>query len=217
MSKEAMEKQCRYMIKWDRITPVLLRLEPSEKEKAYVMVSMEASRYLGWSYQPELDDILDHPERYPEYTEITKEEAEEIEWQLQVKKEEKEKKLNAVCVKHSQKQTEDGPAEVLTFRKASRWRYFSTNDYVDLLWGYLAGEKMALQGIDYSWYDEWGYQKKRSIKDIKDIRQIINDGADEIEARFSDDENKYVLRAPFLLHSIELETVRKKSGGGNYD
>ena len=70
-----MEKQYRYMIKWDRITPVLLRLDLAEKRKAYIMGSIEVSKGVAWIYEPELDDILEHPERFPEYTEISSEDA----------------------------------------------------------------------------------------------------------------------------------------------
>ena len=198
------------MIKWDRITPVLLRLDLSEKQKAYILESCEVSKGLAWVYEPELDDILDHPERFPEYTEITNEEAWEIKRQIKEKNEEAEKKWNAICVRHSRKQTEEGPADVVTYSKASRWRYFSTKEYVEMLGGYLAGKRVVFQRSDYNWYDEWGYPKQRSITRKEDLKQIIGDGADEIETRFSDPENKYILRAPFLLHTIELETIRKK-------
>lgn len=205
-----MEEQYRYMIKWDRITPVLLRLDLSEKQKAYILESCEVSKGLAWVYTPELDDILNHPEHFPEYTEITDEEAAEIERQFEAKNEETEKKRNAICIRRSRKQTEDGPAEVVTYSKASKWRYFSTKEYVEMLGGYLAGKRVAFQRSDYNWYDEWGYPKQRSITRKENLKQMIGDGADEIVTRFSDPENKYILRAPFGLHTIELETVPKK-------
>jgi len=145
-----MEEQYRYMIKWDRITPVLLRLEPSEKQKAFILESNEVSKGLIWVYKPELDDILDHPERFPEYTEITNEEAWEIKGQLKEKNEEAEKKWNAICVRCSRKQTEEGPADVVTYSKASRLRYFSTKEYVEMLGGYLAGKRVVFQRSDYN-------------------------------------------------------------------
>ena len=205
-----MEKQYRYLVKWERIMPTLVRLDPEDGMKASGLEKFESSRDLCWVYRPELDGIAEHPEHVPEYTEITADEAAEVKRQKQAENDRTEKELTVTCVSRSRRKTEDGPAEVVTYSKASKLRSFSLDEYVEILWGYLAKKRTVFRRIDYSWYDEWGYPKARSITRKADIPLLIGDQPQEVEARFSDAENNYVLRAPFLFHTIELEAVPKK-------
>ena len=71
-----MEKQVRYMVKRDGQFPTLLRIEPDGNEKVYQSSNADYSGSFYWVYAPELEDIVEHKERYPEYTDISDEEAE---------------------------------------------------------------------------------------------------------------------------------------------
>ena len=206
---EVKEKR-RYMVRWDGIKPTLIWLDSSYEMKPFRLGKWTQSEDLGWAYVPELDGIHDHPERFPGYQEITEEEAEKVKEQLEAENDRIEKELTRTCVKRSSKKTKNGVTKVVTYRKVSKWRDFSLKEYIDILLRHLEKKGMTLQKIDYSYFDEWDYIKHRSIKEKSDIRQMLRDGADEIEASFSDAENTYVLRAPFRMHTIELEAVPKK-------
>ncbi len=206
-----MEKKDRYFVRWDRITPKVVWYKEEEKE-AYRLEKSETSRNLCWVYDPKLNDIPEHGERYPEYTEITEEETEEVKRRLEEENDRIEKELTRNCVKRSRRKTENGIADVVTYSKVSKWRSFTLKEYVEILCGYLAEKGMVFHRIDYSWYDEWGYPKHWSITKKADFRELFKDDPSELEARFSDRENNYVLRGPFLLHTIELEAVPKKTG-----
>lgn len=208
------EKKDRYMVKWDGIEPTLIRLDSTDGMKVFRLEKWEQCSDLAWVYEPELDGIPDHPERFPEYMEITENEASEVKRQIEAKSEEIEKELRRTCIKRSRKKTAEGMADVLTFRKVSQWKSFSLKEYMEILLRQLSKKDVTLQRIDYSWYDEWGYLKCRGITKKADIWQLTKDCPDQIEAWFSDTKNKYVLRTPFLMYSIELEAVPKKKKAG---
>ena len=207
-------KKERYLVRWDGITPALIRLDPSDEMNAYRLESQEYSCGLCWVHTPVLDGIADHPERFPEYQEITGEEAAEVESRIQEEWDRQEKERTRTCVKRTRRKTEDGTADVEILRKVSKWRYFSLKEYMEILLGMLNKKGMVLQGIEYSWYDEWGYEKYHSIKSKAELRQLYRDCPQEIEARFSDREKQYVLRATFMFWTIELETRPKKKKAG---
>ncbi len=205
-----MEKQYRYMVKQGEDVPMLIRLDPPDYLEAYqyeIWIKYSNNQY--WVHKPELDDILAHKNRFPEYTEITQEEAEEIERQIEAKYDKIEKELQIIHTEHSQKQTEDGLVEVVTYQKTNGWRDFTVAEYIEILNEYLGKKYTVFSRADYYWYDEWGYQKHWAVTRKMDIPMIIEEDPSEIVARFSDKEHKYILRAPFLLHSIELEISKK--------
>ena len=103
-----MEKKLRFMVKWDGQMPTLLRIEPDEKEKVFYSGKFEYSGNFYWIYAPELEDIVDHKERFPEYSDISDEEAAMIERQLETEYARIEEEKHIVHTEHSQKSTGKG-------------------------------------------------------------------------------------------------------------
>ena len=206
-----MEKKYKYMVKRDGDLPTLLRLDPDENYQAYILTKeIPLNKNFYWVYTPGLDDILTHKDHFPEYTEISEEDAEAIMRQYDAENDRIEKELTTTQIKHTKRKTEDGIVDVTIYHKASDMRSFSLAEYIDILYECLGKKYTILSRIDYWWYDEWGYKKIRAITRKMDIPQIIEDDPQEVVARFSDDMHKYILRAPFMFRTIELEKVPKK-------
>lgn len=221
-----MEKQYRYMVKRDGELPTLLRLEPDGEEKVFCSGSFENSESFYWIYAPELEDILTHRDRFPEYTDISDEEAEVIKHQLEVEYVRLEDEKHVINVEHSQKQTEIGIVFIDTYSKEKERHAFRTKELEKLL-SELA-EKTVIQQIDYCFFDYWGYRKYRTSTNKEDIHEICDmplaiDGFftdREMMYRFMylDDDNKVVIakcqkKAGINLRSVFDEETNRKARG----
>ncbi len=223
-----MEKQYRYMVKRDGNLPTLLRVDPDSEEKVYCSGSFEKSEAFYWVYAPELEDILIHKDRFPEYIDISDEEAEEIKHQLEVEYARLEDEKHVINVEHSQKQTEKGAVFIDTYSKEKDRRAFRTKELEKLLSQLAEKENMVIQQIDYCFFDYWGYRKYRTSTNKEDIQEICDmplaiDGSfmdSEMMYRFMylDSDNKVIIakcqkEAGINLQSVfDDETNRKAHG-----
>ena len=89
-----MEKQF-YMVKRDGEFPTLLRIDPEDEYKVCYSGWFDHSDQFYWIYAPEFEDIIIDQDRFPEYTEISDEEAEEIIQQLEAEYARKEERKKA--------------------------------------------------------------------------------------------------------------------------
>ena len=223
-----MEKQYRYMVKRDGELPTLLRLEPDGEEKVYCSGSFENSESFYWIYAPELEDILTHRDRFPEYTDISDEEAEEIQHQLEVEYARLEDEKHVINVEHSQKQTEKGIVFIDTYSKEKERRAFRAKELEKLLSELVEKENMFIQQINYCFFDYWGYRKYRTSTNKEDIHEICDmplaiDGSfmdSEMMYRFMylDSDNKVIIakcqkKAGINLQSVFDEETNRKARG----
>lgn len=166
-----MEKQYQYMVKRNDKLPTLLLLEPDGKYKVHFSDSCNSERFY-WVYSPEMEDILIHRDRFPEYTDISEEEAEEIKHQLEAEYARLEDEKHIINVEHSQKPTEQGIVLIDTYTKDKERPSFRRNELKKLLSDLAAKEDMTIQRIDYCFLDYWGYCKDRTSTNIEDIEAI---------------------------------------------
>ncbi len=185
-----MEKKLRFMVKWDGQMPTLLRIEPGEKEKVFYSGNFEYSGNFYWIYAPELEDIVDHKERFPEYSDISDEEAAMIERQLETEYARIEEEKHIVHTEHSQKSTEKGIVFIDTYTKEKERRGFRAEELEKLLSGLAEKEHMVIQKIDYCFFDYWGYRKYRTSMNKEDIHEIC-DMPLAIDGYFTDQEMNY--------------------------
>ena len=228
-----MEKQCRYMVKRDGKMPTLLRLEPDEEYKVFTLEASEYHSELIWTFAKDLVDIIEHRERFPEYTEISEEEAKEIKRQMKAEWDRIEKERNILSVEHTQKETEKGIVEIDIYRKANKKRpVFRDEDLEELLSGLADKEHMVIQKIHYCYFDEWGYYqygtatKKEDIDDVYGSSPLAIDGYftdEKMNYRFMyiDDERKVIVAKCLKESGIDLEAVfdektNYKAGGYFY-
>ena len=185
-----MEKNLRFMVKWDGQMPTLLRIEPDEKEKVFYSGNFEYSSNFYWIYAPELEDIVDHKERFPEYSDISDEEAAKIKRQLETEYARIEEEKNVIHTEHSQKSTEKGIAFIDTYTKAKERHGFRSEELEKLLSSLAEKEHMIIQKIDYCFFDYWGYRKYRTSTSKEDIHEIC-DIPLAIDGYFTDQEMNY--------------------------
>ena len=206
-----MEKQYRYMVKRDGKLPTLLRLEPDGKEKAYYSGSFENSESFYWIYAPEMEDILVHRDRFPDYADISDEEAEEIKHQLEAEYARVEEEKHVMHVIHSQKQTEKGIVHIDTYSKEKERPVFRTKELEKLLSELVEKEHMVIQQINYCFFDYWGYRKYRTSTNKEDIHEIC-DMPLAIDGFFCDCDTMYRFMYLDSDNKVIIAKCQKKAG-----
>ena len=206
-----MEGQFRYMVKRDGEMPTLLRIEPDAAEKVYCSWNSGSSGGFDWLYSPELEDIVDHKERFPEYTDITNEEAEKIKHQLDAEYDRIEEEKHVIRVEHSQKVTDKGVVLIDIYTKEEERRWFRAKDLEKLLTEIMGKEHLTIRGFKYCFYDFWGYPKHRIASDEEDIHEIC-DGAVAIDGSFTDKTMKYRFMYLGKDEKVVVAKCLKKTG-----
>lgn len=210
-AEDDMERQYHYMVERTGQFPILLRIEPEGTEKVYRSGTFEHSDSFYWIYAPELEDIVNHKELFPQYTDITDDEAERIKLHLETEYARIEEEKHVIHVDHSQKDTEKGTVLINTYTKEKTRRSFRTKELEKLLLELVEKEHMVIQKIDYCFFDYWGYRKYRTSMNREDIH-VICDMPLAIDGYFSDREMDY--RFMYLNDDSKVVVAMCQKGTG---
>ena len=167
------EKKHLYMVKQDEQNITLLCLYPDDEDKVF-QYSIGEYQFVAWVCRPELNDILDHRDCYPEYTEITDKEADEIIKNLDEEHKRIEEKKHIIHVEHRQMHMAGGQVDIDNYYKEEERRSFRGKELEKLLGQLMDMEHMAIQKIYYSRFDYWGYEKRYDTNCKNDLSDICD-------------------------------------------
>ncbi len=205
------EKQHRYMVKRDGQLPTLLRIESDGKREVYRSGNSEYSDQFYWIYTPELADIADQKERFPEYADISDEEAEEIKHQLEKEYARIDEEKHVIHIEHTQKTTDKGIVYINTYTKGEERPRFRSGELEKLFSELTDKEHVVIQEINYDFYDYWGYPKHRTSMRKEDIPEICGE-SQSIYGSFTDQEMKYIFTYKEADNRVVVAKCLKKSG-----
>lgn len=203
-----MENQYQYMIKRDGDLPTLLRLESSG---VYRSGTFDGQGHFYWIFTPELADIPEHRERFPEYADISEEEAEQVMEQLKKEFARREEEKHVIIVQQSQISTGNGTVFVDTYTKGKEHPGFRDVELERLLSELAGKEGMEIQEINYSFFDYWGYEKLRTTTNKEDIHEICGSPL-KIDGYFTDGEMKYRFMYKGRKEKVIVAKCQKDSG-----
>ena len=186
------EKKHLYMVKQEKDLPTLLCIYPDEEHGTY-QYNITMYPHAAWVYAPELNDILTHKDRFPEFHEASDAEVEEAKKVLNAELDRREEEKNVIHSDHKQMDTVDGIVDIDIYFKEDERRCFRSIELEKLLHQWIDPENVTVQDIRYSRYDYWGYLKLHNTKSKSDISDIC-DMPKEIDGYFMDDERKYRFR-----------------------
>lgn len=186
-----MEKQDLYLVKRDGEKTTLFCVFSREMEVPRKYTFHEENAI--WVYAKELEEVLTHRDQFPEYVEISADEATKIMEMLNSENAKKEEEKNVIRVTHKQIEIQNEIVDIDIYRKDAKRRRFREQDLEKLLMDLINADHMVIQNIEYSQYDYWGYLKWHDVKSKEDIADAC-DMPQEINGYFTDDKRKYSFR-----------------------
>lgn len=157
------EKQDLYLVKRDGKKTTLFCVFSREMEVPRKYTFHEENAM--WVYAKELEEVLTHRDQFPEYVEISADEATKIMEMLNSENAKKEEEKNVIRVTHKQIEIQNEIVDIDIYRKDAKRRLFREQDLEKLL--------MDLINADHGQVTD--FNPFEDFKVIEDEDDLIND------------------------------------------